>query len=235
MSPFPSRRAVLTGVPAGAALAAASRGPSAAADVQGDDYVAQAFKGLAAYAVPGDDAYSTQQGATTPRAGGVAAGTDRMLRETYDKALGIAVAPSLQVTAPGALGVALVLELYARARYFWESFAGPYEHPFANLKHAAKGRVLGDIDVDPLLADSPIGYAFGTLITLAAFGSYGEYAVYDRTTRRLSGRPVGWDLAKYDGVSDGWPEFHGYWQGRTSVTDGAGLPPTNPHSGGTGA
>ena len=79
--------------------------------------------------------------------------------------------------------------------------------------------MLGDLDNDPLLAGSPIGYAFGTPITLAAFGAYGEAGVYDRATGRLTGRPVGWDLAQYDGVSDGWPELRGYWKGRTSVTD----------------
>jgi hypothetical protein len=213
-----TRRAVLAGVPATAALTAAVPGPSAAT-VQGDDYTAQALKALAAYVVPGNDAYSTQQGLTTAQPGGVAAGTDRMLRHTYDEALAVGVAPALQINAPGALGLALVLELYARARYFWESYSGPYEHGFANLAHAKKAQVLGDLDRDALLAATPIGYAFGTLITMAAFGAYSEYGVYDAASRRLTGRPVGWALAQYDGVSDGWPEFHGYWKGRTAVSD----------------
>jgi hypothetical protein len=229
----PSRRAVLAGVPSATVLAAVAAGPAAAAP---DDYVAQAFKALAAYVVPGDDPYSAQQRVTAPRPGGVAAGTDRMLRTTYDKAIGVAVAPALRITAPGALGVALVVDLFARARYPVQSIAGPYAHPFANLRYAAKGRVLGDIDLDPLLAATPLGFAFGTPIALAAFGSYSEFGVYDPATRRLSGRPVGWDLARYDGVSDGWPELRGYWKGRTSVTDVAGLSTTGSHgAGGTGA
>jgi hypothetical protein len=220
----PTRRAVLAGVPATAgltALTALAVEPAEAA-VGGDDYTAQAFKALAAYVVPGDDAYSVQQRLTRPGPGGVAAGTDRMLRRTYDNALGVGVAPALKIDAPGAFGLALVLELYARARYFWESYAGPYEHPFANLRHPLKAQVLGALDNDALLTGSPIGYAFGTPITLAAFGAYGEAGVYDRATKRLSGRPVGWDLAQYDGVSDGWPELRGYWKGRTSASDPGG-------------
>ena len=214
----PTRRAVLAGVPAAAGLAVLAAGP-AEADVAGDDYTTQAFKALAAYVVPGDDPYSVQQRLTRPGPGGVAAGTDRMLRRTYDNALQIGVAPGLGVNAPGALGLALVLELYARSRYFWESYAGPYEHGFANLRHPLKAQVLGVLDNDALVTGSPIGYAFGTLITLAAFGAYGEAGVYDRASGRLTGRPVGWDLAQYDGVSDGWPELRGYWKGRTSVTE----------------
>ena len=214
----PTRRAVLAGVPAAAGLAVLAAGP-AEADVAGDDYTTQAFKALAAYVVPGDDPYSVQQGLTRPGPGGVAAGADRMLRATYDGAIGIGVAPAFQINAPGALGVALVMELFARSRYFWESYSGPYENGFANLRHPLKAQVLGDLDQNVLLDGSPLAYAFGTLITLAAFGSYGEIAVWDPATRRLTGRPVGWDLAQYDGVSDGWPELRGYWKGRTSVSD----------------
>ena len=112
----PSRRAVLTGVSA-AVTATALAAPPAAAAVAGDDSTAQALKALAAYVLPGDDPYSVQQGLTRPGPGAVAAAADRMLRDTYDKAIGVGVAPSLQVRAPGALVVALVLEVVARARF----------------------------------------------------------------------------------------------------------------------
>jgi hypothetical protein len=218
-----SRRAVLAGVPSAAALAGLSAGTAGtAAAAPADDYIAQAFKALAAYVVPGNDPYSAQQGLTAPRPGGVAAGTDVMLEESYDRAIGIAVAPSLQINAPGALGFALVLEIFARGRYPAQ-LAGPFLHPFANLTHPRKAQVLADIDTEQLIEDSAIGYAFGTLITLAAFGCYGERGVYDPATRTLRGRPVGWDLSSYDGVSDGWPEFRGYWEGRTSVPDVPGV------------
>jgi hypothetical protein len=208
------RRTVLLGVPAGAAAALAV-GSSPA--VAGDDYPAQAFKALAAYVVPGDDGYSVQQGLTAARPGGVAAGTDVMLRETYDRAIAIGVAPAFAVNLPGAAGIALLLDVFTHAR-FPQVPAGPFQHPFANLRHDQKALVLADLDTEQLLEDSVIGYAFGTVITLGAFGCYGERGVYDPATRTLRARPVGWQLSQDDGVSDGWPELRGYWAG-TSVPD----------------
>jgi hypothetical protein len=214
--PVVRRRTVLLCVPVGAAAALAVWS-TPAAGAAAEDYPAQAFKALAAYVVPGDDAYSVQQGLTAARPGGVAAGTDVMLRETYDRAIAIGIAPAFAVDLPGAVGVALLLDVFTRARYP-QVAAGPFPHPFANLRHGHKALVLADIDSAQLLEDSVIGYAFGTLITLAAFGCYGERGVYDPATRTLRGRPVGWELARYDGVSDGWPELRGYWAG-TSVPD----------------
>lgn len=211
-----SRRTALLGVPSTAALLALSARPAAAAP--GDDYLAQGFKALAAYVVPGDDEYSVQQGLTAPRPGGVAAGADVMLEETYDLALPVAVAPGLQVNLPGAATFALVLELFARRRYPLEVI-GPFVHPFANLTHTRKALVLDDIDAEQLTEDSALGYAFGSLTTLAAFASYGERGVFDPATGTLRERPVGWDLSGYDGVSNGWPELRGYWEGRTSARD----------------
>ncbi|HST82261.1 MAG TPA: hypothetical protein VLL08_11045 [Kineosporiaceae bacterium] len=218
-SPDPAgvrRRTVLLGAPAAAALIAWST-PTAAGAAD-DDYLAQAFKALAAYVVPGSDEYSKQQRLTTQRPGGVAAGTDVMLEETYDKAIAVGIAPLFEVNLPGAAGVALLLDVFTRVRYP-EQPSGPFQHPFANLGHSQKALVLADLDTEQLLEDSPIGYAFGTIITLTAFGCYGERGVYNPQTRVLRGRPVGWDLAQYDGVSDGWPELRGYWGGRTSVPD----------------
>ena len=210
------RRAVLLGMPATAALIAWST-PTAAAATD-DDYLAQAFKALAAYVVPGSDEYSAQQRLTAQRPGGVAAGTDVMLEETYDKAIAVGIAPLFEVNLPGAAGLALLLDVFTRARYP-EQPTGPFQHPFANLSHGQKGLILADIDTGQLLEDSPIGYAFGTITTLTAFGCYCERGVYNPQTRVLRSRPVGWDLAQYDGVSDGWPELRGYWAGRTSVSD----------------
>jgi len=218
-SPDPAgvrRRAVLLGLPTTAALIAWST-PAAAAATE-DDYLAQAFKALAAYVVPGSDEYSAQQRLTAQRPGGVAAGTDVMLEETYDKAIAVGIAPLFEVNLPGAAGVALLLDVFTRARYP-DQPTGPFKHPFANLAHGQKALVLADIDTEQLLEDSPIGYAFGTIITLTAFGCYGERGVYNPQTGVLQRRPVGWDLAQYDGVSDGWPELRGYWAGRTSVPD----------------
>ncbi len=213
------RRTVLLCLPAGAAAAVAGW-PAPAAGAVSEDYLAQAFKALAAYVVPGDDAYSAQQGLAAARPGGVAAAADVMLRETYDRAIAVSIAPAFAVNLPGAAGVALLLNVFTRARYP-QVATGPFPHPFANLRHEQKALVLADIDTAQLLEDSVIGYAFGTLITLAAFGCYGERGVYDPATRTLRTRPVGWELARYDGVSNGWPELRGYWAG-TSVPEPAG-------------
>ncbi|MFI7588523.1 hypothetical protein ACIB24_15745 [Spongisporangium articulatum] len=208
--PSLSRRALLAGLPASAAVVLTAR-PAVA-----DDYVDQGFHALAAYVLPGDDAYSRRQAVTAPRAGGVAAGTAGMLKETYDHAVQISVAPHLGVHAPGAGGIAALLDLYSRKRYPLKS-VGPFAHPFANLAHAAKARVLADIDTDAALQALPLGFGFNTIITLAAFGAFGERAVY--RDGRLTARPLGWQLTGYAGVSDGHPELRGYWAGRRAVRD----------------
>lgn len=69
------------------------------------------------------------------------------------------------------------------------------------------------------LSRSSIEFAANAVITLAALGAYSEVATFDRRTKQLAGRPIGWDLSNYGGVSDGWPEFIGYYQDRTEVTN----------------
>lgn len=210
-----TRRALLIGTPGAVFLAALAQGEAEAAS---DDYVDQAYNGVAAYVLPGDDAYSTKQGLTRTGGGGVAAASGDNLKDTYDHALAIAVAPPFGVNAPGAGGFALLLDIFTKGRY---PFAPnkPYQHPFANLKHAQKALVLADLDREPLLRQLPVGFGFGTFITLAALAAYSEFGVFDQKTKQLTGTPIGWELSKYGGVSDGWPELVGYWAGRRSVTD----------------
>jgi hypothetical protein len=220
----PSRRALLLGVPAtvtALTLTGLSATKADAANVVvpgGDDYVDQGFNALAAYVLPGNDPYSVQQANTSALAGGVAAGTADMLKATYDDAFNVSVAPTLGVNLPGAGGIAVVLDIATRGKYLLQSF-GPFQHPFANLTYAQKAQVLAALDESTLLRGSPIGFAFGTFITLATLGAFTETAVFDPSTRRLTGIPVGWQRSKYGGVSNGWPEYKGYWQGRTSVSD----------------
>jgi hypothetical protein len=58
----------------------------------------------------------------------------------------------------------------------------------------------------------------GALLEFATFLSYVEWQKLDTTTGKLSGRPVGWDLANYmpgeTTSADGWDEFKGYFGGR---------------------
>ena len=216
-----SRRGVLAGTGAAIALTSLSPAPARAAV---DDYVTAAFNGLASYVLPGDDAYSVRQARTRSGPGGVAAGTAGHLKLGYDRAITVAAAPPFGVNAPGALGIALVLDVFTKTHYPLESI-GPFLHPFANLTHDRKAQVLADLDRDPILVRLPIGYGFNTIITLTALGCFSEFGVFDPVTRRLTGVPVGWQLSKHPGVSNGWPEFQGYWAGRRQAIDPGVTPP----------
>ncbi|PXY27611.1 hypothetical protein [Prauserella muralis] len=114
---------------------------------------------------------------------------------------------------------------------------GPFLSPFARLNYAEKARafellegpdsdLVALLDVqfpEPLKASVSglLKFVGGALIEFASFGSYTEYAVFDRGTRQLTGRPVGWQLTGYqpDGPVEGWDDFIGYYQGRTEVHD----------------
>ena len=51
----------------------------------------------------------------------------------------------------------------------------------------------------------------------AAFLSFSEVGVLNGNTRRLSARPPGWDIARYDGVAEGRKELRGYWRGHRTA------------------
>lgn len=61
-----------------------------------------------------------------------------------------------------------------------------------------KARVFGALEGNPALA--PLA---GALPTVVAFVAYAETAVFNPATRTISGRPIGWDLSSYSGVSNG--------------------------------
>lgn len=122
------------------------------------------------------------------------------------------------------------------------SVAGPFLTPFPRLTWANKAEVWRRFESDlpnlftvgapgsrlPLVSDilallSTLGgllrFTSGAVLEVASFASYSEYAVFDPTTRTLTGRPVGWDLADYPPTEPvaGWDEFIGYYQGRTTA------------------
>jgi len=122
------------------------------------------------------------------------------------------------------------------------SVAGPLQVPFARLTWAEKAEAWRrfEVDVPALFAppeiDLPVvddltsqlqtvsgilDFASGAILELAGMFAYTEILVYDRANRRLTARPVGWDLSNYlPGLlwpPDGWDELIGYYQGRTSV------------------
>lgn len=141
-------------------------------------------------------------------------------------------------TLPVSLALALLLNL-AATQVRATSVIGPIAgSPFANLSHGEKAQAFQRIEqADPDLValidahlpeplnESVSGllrYAGGLLITLATFTAYTEFGVFDRATRTVVRRPVGWDTSNYmpgrTTPADGWAEFLGYYQGRRAVT-----------------
>jgi hypothetical protein len=104
---------------------------------------------------------------------------------------------------------------------------GVHLSPFARLTYAEKAKAFEliektDSDLvelldvhfpEPLKASVSglLKFVGGALIEFATFGAYGEFAVYDRASRTLTARPVGWDLTGYqpDGPVEGWDDFIG--------------------------
>lgn len=195
------------------ALAVTGAPPASAAAPR---FVEDAFAGLAAYVLPGNDAFSKQQKVMFAGPGGVAAGAGLVVRESLDIAIPIQLTKATALSAPGALGYALILKLVA-LDVNPLSIIGPFANPFANLTWLQKRDVLERVEKIPGLVGSVIGYSANALSTLAGLGAYSERAVYDRRTGILASRPVSWDYSNYGGRSDGWPEFIGYLDGVTEV------------------
>jgi hypothetical protein len=137
---------------------------------------------------------------------------------------------------PLSLAIALALNMLA-TQVDPASVRGPFLSPFARLSYARKAEVFArlegaDSDLVGLLdAEFPqplqgsvsglLKFVGGALLEFTTFGSYSEWAVFDRRTRRLTGRPVGWSLTGYQphGPVEGWDDLQGYYQGRTKVSD----------------
>lgn len=149
---------------------------------------------------------------------------------------------------PLSLVVALLLNLVA-TQVNPLAVSGPFASPFARLSFAEKSRAFAliegpDADLvalldtelpEPLRASVSglLRFVGGALLEFPAFGAYNERAVFDASSRTLTGTPVGWQLTGYGGASDGWDELLGYYQGRTEVSDPA--PTTAPPSEGAPA
>jgi hypothetical protein len=137
-------------------------------------------------------------------------------------------------TIPLSLVVALLLNLLA-TQVNPLAVSGLFLSPFARLSFAEKAAAFAllegpqadlvqllDTQLPEPLHESVSGvlrFVGGALLEFPAFGSYNEWAVFDPATRTLRARPVGWELTGYEGVSDGWDDFLGYYQDRTGVAD----------------
>jgi hypothetical protein len=172
-------------------------GVAQAAQAAGPDLTRDTLNGVAVFFVPGPDPYSVHQGESTPEPGGLETGAGEGLYQGLNFAnpfvpnLADLVAALLNSTAlavnPGA--------------------GGPFASPFSNLSFADKARVFAALEGNP--ASAPL---VGLLPVVVAFLAYAETAVFDPATRTISGRPIGWDLSSYPGVSDGRDEFKGYFR-----------------------
>jgi hypothetical protein len=152
--------------------------------------------------------------------------------EQVDAALGELL--SAEEGVPLSLALALLLNLLA-TQVDGRSIEGRFLSPFARLPFAGKAQVFALLEgpdsdlVAALGTDLPpdlLGAVVGVLRTFAApllelpaLCTYSEAHVFDPATRTITGRPVGWDLTGYAGVSDGWDELRGYYQGRREVRD----------------
>jgi hypothetical protein len=194
-------------------------GLSGTALAQSADLTTDTLNGLLAFLVPGDDEYSTHQGQSTRRAGGVGANVVQTFVYDLDRFVPAGALGSQGATVPSSGGVASLLNTYALR--VTPVAVGPFLSPFARLSFSDKARAFQLLESDLEAENSELAFVAGVLPGFATFVTFSEAGALNRATRQLTGRPVGWQLTSYAGPSDGWPELRGYYQGRRRVK-GAG-------------
>lgn len=179
-----------------------ARGWIKAATVATPDLTEDTYNGLLAFVVPGPDPYSVAQGVTTSLPGGIDSNVLEALIETLD--LSLPFEPSFSASIAAILnGVAQQVN---------PAGGGNFISPFSNLLFAQKAAVFEVMNT--IEAVQPIA---GPLPGFVALLAYSEAGVYDAATGTLRTTPIGWTLSGYPGPSDGWNEFKGYYQNRTSA------------------
>jgi hypothetical protein len=139
---------------------------------------------------------------------------------------------------PLSLVIALTLNLLA-TQVKPTSIVGPFPaSPFANLRFADKAKAFAALEgpdaklVSLLDGSAPqplkgslsglLKFVGGALQEFGAYLSYGEWGVYDPSTKTVRSRPVGWDISNYmpgrTSPADGWDDFLGYFEGRQSTS-----------------
>ncbi|WP_241384512.1 twin-arginine translocation signal domain-containing protein [Rhodococcus sp. CH91] len=215
-----SRRRFLAGVAATAAALVGTAGllaQEATAQPPGQaPPIRDTINGVLAFVAPGDDPYSRQQGVWTDRPGGATPGAAASLERTLDQAAPWPLFGPAAGNLPGAAAVALLLNTFAVTADV-RSATGPFSAPFANLSQAGKAQVFEWLDTDPRFEGLVLKFVVNAVPTLAAFAAFSEVSAYDPVRRELTGRPVGWEMSRYAGTSDGWDEFRGYYGGIEKV------------------
>jgi hypothetical protein len=135
---------------------------------------------------------------------------------------------------PLSLVIALLLNLIATL-VNPASTHGAFVSPFARLSAGEKAVVVSLLegpDLPPVAAidaalpeplrgsvSGLVRFLAGSMLELGAFGTYSEWSTFDERARSVRGRPIGWDISRFDpGVLDGWHDFIGYYQGRKEVS-----------------
>lgn len=170
------------------------------------DLVTETLNGLAAFVVPGPDAYSVAQGESTAEPGGV----DAQAGEALVQGLNMAQAsqPTLAASVAALLnGIAVAVNPNAGS--------GTFASPFANLSFTEKGHVFATLESAPPFEQ--LRSLVGILPGLVAFLAYSEVGVFNPATRSLVAQPLGWAISSYDGVADGRNELIGYFENRRKV------------------
>jgi hypothetical protein len=163
------------------------------------DLVHDTLNGLAAFVVPGPDAYSAAQGVSTVEPGGIAAFVAEIFIPILDGS--VPFIPNFSAIVAGILNqTALGVN---------PSPTGPFDSPFANLSFNEKVVVFQFLDA----TDATKALA-GLLPAFAAYICYSEASVLDRATHTISSQPIGWTLSNYEGATDGFDEFLGYFENR---------------------
>jgi hypothetical protein len=220
---FPRRTFVRRAGALGAALATVdlaalldSRGLLPAAQAQTLDLTTDTLSGLIAFVAPGDDPYSVAQGERAAGPGGIAAGAVQALIQGLDEYVPASTVAAGSTTLPASGGAATLLNHYAE-RVNPLATGGGFPSPFARLSFIEKARVFELFESEPGADGTELRFVAGILPGFAAFLSFSEVGVLDRATRRLSKRPVGWDIARYSGPAEGHPELRGYYHGHRSA------------------
>lgn len=163
------------------------------------DLVHDTLNGLAAFVVPGPDPYSVAQGVSTAEPGGIAALVTEVFIPILDGS--VPFIPSFSAAVAGILNqTALGVN---------PAPVGPFDSPFANLSFNEKVVVFQYLD-----ATASVKPLATNLIAFAAYICYSEASVLDRATHTITGQPIGWSLSHYEGATDGFDEFLGYFENR---------------------
>jgi len=166
------------------------------------DLVHDTINAFAAFVVPGPDDHSVAQGVSTTEPGGIAALVAEIFIPILDGS--VPYVPNFSAVVAGILNqTALAVN---------PAPVGPFDSPFANLSFNEKVVVFQFLDATPSV--KPLA---ALLPAFAAYICYSEASVLDRATHTITGQPVGWSLSNYQGATDGFDEFLGYFENRRSA------------------